>query len=242
MFWRQGGDGRVVDDRDLMAVQATTLFRFDGRGRIVGSNEPNGKFAPRLFLGRTKDGHVARYGATVPDATLRRVEEIVEREPRGADLSPEPVAMDALREALSQHAPVTREAGGPAYWFPASIAVPSHVIQLTDANRDLARDTFRWLYDDLPGWAPGFAVVEDGLAVSVCYSSRNGVDAAEAGVDTLPDYRGRGHAGAVTAAWSAAIRASGRIPLYSTAWDNLASHAVARRLGLVMYGVDMSWA
>lgn len=223
-----------------MAIQAETLFRFDGRGRIVGSNEPNGRFAPRLFLGRTRDGHVVRYGATLPDTIVRRVEEIVEREPHGADLSSEPVMMDALREALSQHAPVTREAGGPAYRFPASIAVASDVVQLTDANRDLARDTFRWLYDDLTGWAPGFAVIEDGVAVSVCFSSRIGVDAAEAGVDTLPDYRGRGYAGAVTAAWSAAIQASGRMPLYSTAWDNLASRAVARRLGLIMYGIDMS--
>jgi RimJ/RimL family protein N-acetyltransferase len=230
-----------LNDHDLMTIQAATLFRFDERGRIVGSNEPNGTFGPRLFLGRTKDGHVARYGSTVPDALIQRVEEIVEREPRVGDLTPEPVVMDELRAALSQHAPVSREAGGPAYRFPESIASPGNVVQLTDTNRDLARDSFRWLYDDLPGWAPAFAVVDDGVAVSVCYSSRNGIDAAEAGVDTQSDYRGRGYAPAVTAAWAAAIRASGRIPLYSTAWDNHASRAVARRLGLVMYGVDMSW-
>jgi len=224
-----------------MAIQAATLFRFDERGRIVGSNEPNGTFAPRLFLGRTKDGHVARFGATVPDSLVQRLEEIIDREPSVADLSPEPVSMDELREVLSQHAPVSREAGGPAYRFPESIAIPGNVVQLTDANCDFVRDAFTWLYDDLPGWAPGIAVVADGVAVSVCYSSRNGVDAAEAGVDTLPDYRGRGYAPAVTAAWGSAIRASGRIPLYSTGWDNLASQAVARRLGLIMYGVDMSW-
>jgi RimJ/RimL family protein N-acetyltransferase len=230
-----------LNDHDLMTIQAATLFRFDERGRIVGSNEPNGTFGPRLFLGRTKDGHVVRYGAAVPDDVIRRVDEIIEREPRVANLSPEPVVMDELRAALTQHAPVTREAGGPAYYFPEVIAVPANVVQLTDSNRDLVRDTFRWLYDDLPGWSPGFVVVVDGAAVSACCSSRIGIDAAEAGVDTLPDYRGRGYAPAVTAAWAAAIRASGRIPLYSTAWDNHASRAVARRLGLIMYGVDMSW-
>jgi RimJ/RimL family protein N-acetyltransferase len=231
-----------VNDHDLMTIQAATLFRFDERGRILGSNEPNGTFGPRLFLGRTKDGHVARYGVTLSNSVVHRIEEIVEREPRGSGLSPEPVRMDELREALSAHAPVSREAGGPAYRFPESITAPGNVTQLTDSNRDLTRETFRWLYDDLAGWAPGFAVVEDGQAVSVCFSSRNGVDAAEAGVDTLPDYRGRGYAVAVTAAWAAAIRESRRIPLYSTGWDNLASQAVARRLGLIMYGVDMSWA
>ena len=29
-----------MDDRELMEIQAATLFRFDERGRIVGSNEP----------------------------------------------------------------------------------------------------------------------------------------------------------------------------------------------------------
>jgi hypothetical protein len=230
-----------VNDRELMEIQAGILFQYDTNGRILGSNEPNGTFGPRLFLGRTKDGHVARFGATVPEEVVRQLTEIVEREPRGGELSADLTEMAAIRDALAQHAPISREAGGPAYRFPESIVVPSNVVQLTDANRDLTRETFRWLYDDLAGHAPGFAVVADGVAVSVCYSSRIGQAAAEAGVDTLPDYRGRGYAGAVTAGWAAAIRASGRIPLYSTGWDNLASQAVARRLGLIVYGADMSW-
>ncbi|HZS91689.1 MAG TPA: GNAT family N-acetyltransferase, partial [Chloroflexota bacterium] len=45
---------------------------------------------------------------------------------------------------------------------------------------------------------------------------------------------------AVVAGWARAIRASGRIPLYSTSWDNHASQAVARKLGLVQYGTDLS--
>jgi RimJ/RimL family protein N-acetyltransferase len=230
-----------VNDRELMEIQAGILFQYDANGRILGSNEPNGTFGPRLFLGRTKDGHVARFGATVPKAVVRQLEEIVKREPSGGDLSADPVEMQAIREALSQHAPVSREAGGPAYRFPESFAVPDNVVQLTAENRDLVKETFRWLFDELDDWAPGFAVVADGVAVSVCYSSRIGSQAAEAGVDTLPDYRGRGYAPAVTAGWATAVRGSGRIPLYSTAWDNLASQAVARRLGMIVYGSDMSW-
>ena len=67
--------------------------------------------------------------------------------------------------------------------------------------------------------------------------------AAEAGVETLEPYRGHGYAAVVAAGcagWAHAIRATGRIPLYSTSWDNLASQGVARRLRLVQYGTDLS--
>jgi hypothetical protein len=44
----------------------------------------------------------------------------------------------------------------------------------------------------------------------------------------------------VTAAWAAAIRASGRTPLYGTSWTNTASLEVARKLGLVVFASDWS--
>ncbi len=42
------------------------------------------------------------------------------------------------------------------------------------------------------------------------------------------------------ASWASATRATGQIPLYSTSWDNHASRAVARELGLVQYAADLS--
>ncbi|MDQ3856704.1 MAG: GNAT family N-acetyltransferase, partial [Chloroflexota bacterium] len=33
---------------------------------------------------------------------------------------------------------------------------------------------------------------------------------------------------------------TGKVPLYSTSWDNSASQAVARKLGLVQYATDLS--
>ena len=78
--------------------------------------------------------------------------------------------------------------------------------------------------------------------MAVCCSSRVTGRAAEAGVNTLEGYRGRGYAPAAVAAWAAAVRASGRLPLYSTSWDNVASQGVARKLGLVLYGADLSFA
>lgn len=232
-----------MNDRELMEIRADTLFTYDARGRMLQSNEPreqDRRPAPRLFLGRTRDGHVVRVGSTVPDSLTRRLAEIIAREPLADDLHTLPAAVEALRDALARYAPVTEESG-PTYRFPSEIAPPGAVIRLTNANRALLRMTFSWLYGTVEDWQPCFAVVHDGAAVSVCFSSRAAARAAEAGVETLPDFRGRGYASAVTAAWGAAVREQGRVPLYSTGWENFASQGVARRVGLIPFGVSMSW-
>jgi predicted GNAT family acetyltransferase len=84
-----------------------------------------------------------------------------------------------------------------------------------------------------------FALVVDGHAVAVCASVRHTSVADEAGVDTAASFRGRGFAGQVAAAWAQAVRAESRIPLYSTSWQNDASRAVARKLGLAQFGSDL---
>jgi hypothetical protein len=233
-----------MNDRDLMDIYADTLFTYDARGRMLRSNEPREQErrpAPRLYLGCTTAGHVVRFGTGVPDALVARLKEIVGRLPQVDDLHTPPATLTVMREALERDAPVTTEEGGPVYRFPASIVPQGEVVQLTEANLELVRDTYPSLREELADWWPCFAATQAGAAVSVCFSSRVGTQADAAGVDTLPAFRGRGYAAAVTAAWGAAIREAGRIPLYSTAWANLASQGVARRAGLILFGADMSW-
>ena len=91
---------------------------------------------------------------------------------------------------------------------------------------------------ELDDCQPYLAVIEDSQAVSICRSVRLSSRAHEAGVDTLEDYRRRGHATSAVVAWALAVRALNLIPLYSTSWDNVASQGVVQRLGLVQYGVD----
>jgi predicted GNAT family acetyltransferase len=102
----------------------------------------------------------------------------------------------------------------------------------------------RLLERNFRGWVPGeiaagrspvLAVVEDGVPVSVCFCARRSDVAAEAGLETAEAFRGRGFGPRVTAAWALSIRASRRVPLYSTSWTHHASLAVARKLGLVAY-------
>ena len=81
-------------------------------------------------------------------------------------------------------------------------------------------------------------MVEGDRAVSICCSARIAPAAAEAGVDTLPEYRGRGYGLAVTAHWAQQVQLSGRLALYSTWWENAASLALVRRLGGQLYAED----
>ena len=98
-----------------------------------------------------------------------------------------------------------------------------------------------WLDSEIPACSPIVPVMDHGYLVSVCFcATRNTAPAVEAGLETAAAFRGRGLAPRVTAAWACAIRASGRIPLYSTSWSNAASLAVARKLGLVQYASDWS--
>jgi hypothetical protein len=233
---------QTLDDHELMHVRADTLFTYDARKRMMRTNERVGRPAPRLFCGRTPGGHVVRIGEGMPVDMSRRVGEIFERRSLDGALRFSPAVLAEVREVLETHGRIAAEGGGPAYRFPASIEPHGEVVHLTDANRALVRDTFPWLFNEFADWQPCFAIARAGAAVSVCFSSRNGVRAAEAGVETLPDYRGRGYAVALTAAWGAAIRAEGRVPLYSTAWDNHVSQAVARRAGLILFGTDATWA
>jgi RimJ/RimL family protein N-acetyltransferase len=63
--------------------------------------------------------------------------------------------------------------------------------------------------------------------------------AHEAGVETVPTFRGRGFAAQVVAAWVGAVREMGFVPLYSTSWENEASRSVARKLSLIQFGSDL---
>jgi len=250
-----------MNELDLMRVRADTLFAHNAAGRMIASNEPSGRPAPRLFLERTTGGYVFRFGEAVSDRLAEELSARIARLPLPGDPCA-PVPEDAaLRVALEREAPVVREGGGPAYRFPAlapgtpftrgtpgptgatAIAALSDDLAAVDeGNAWLLRWTFPGLDGEIGARQPCFAVVQDGAAVSVCFSSRVGTRATEAGLETLPHFRGRGFAVAVTAAWGAAVSRANLIPLYSTSWDNLASQAVARRLGLVLFGADASWS
>jgi len=201
-------------DRDLLHIQLRTLFRLDHLGRLASPG-------PRIFIGSAGAHRIVRARADIPETTVRAWL-------RCADDT-------ELRARVESHAPVSAEYRGPAFVLPNQ--QPSSVATTIGGSTILHPELVGrgWKLDEQ---APYVGVVREGHVVAVCYSSRWSDLAAEAGVETVAAYRGRGLAREVVRAWAAAVQATGRYALYSTTWENEASRRVAERLGGHRYGED----
>jgi RimJ/RimL family protein N-acetyltransferase len=230
----------TLNDRDLMELKANALFTHDAAGRILTSNESDPERAPRLFLGRTPDGNVWRFRDDLSDNVAANLERLCREEPPLANPRQRPVLFDALKAVLEAREPVVDVWEGPAWYVPRPLSEIDGAVAIGSENRDLLEEHFPYAAEHLDEQWHVFAVVVDGVAVSTCYSSRLTPAAAEAGAFTVEDYRGRGYVGWAVAAWGNTLLASGRVPIYSTSWDNAASQGVARKLGLPLFGAELS--
>ena len=229
-----------VSDAELMKIQVEVLFTQNEHGHLQRINEPFGATgpAPRFFFGYTNAGSICRFRHDLPDDVIAQLQEVAAAEPMPMNSQKTPRNRRQFGDILQSHAPIEQVWIGPAYRFPEHITPPTNVIQLSCENAGLLKGDFAEMVSELNNSHPYLAVIEDSQVVSICQSARLSSRAHEAGVDTMPGYRQRGYATSVVAAWALAARALNRIPLYSTSWDNVASQSVARRLGLVQYGVD----
>ena len=237
----------MSSDFDLMQIQVTALYRHDERNRLLAVNEPgpsqpNDLPPPRLFFGRTRAGHIWRFRHDLPGSLVAELAAMLAVEPVAADLSRPLRCLQAVQATLARASPLSGMWSGPAWRFPVEIPQFEHkAIPVTSTDDELVRLLSPVLVaDELPWRLPCLALLDGGRMASVCFSARNTPIAAEAGVETLEEFRGRGYATAVVAAWARAVRQEGRIPLYSTSWNNLASRSVARKLGLILYGANFS--
>ena len=230
----------MLDDRELLDAHARALFRHDARSRLLTVNEPGGVGAPaaRLFFARARTCNLWRFRADLPGALAEELEALCADEPVGAGLDGAPRYADEYARLLETHAPVRETEAGPAYYFDEYAEPSGQLLTITESDGELLRGGFEDFADELPAWQPFVALVEGGRAVSVCRSVRITGAAHEAGVETLPGFRGRGYAKGVTARWARIVRDMGALPMYSTSWENTSSRAVARKLGLTMYAAD----
>jgi GNAT acetyltransferase-like protein len=207
----------------------------DSHRRIVTTAEPRARSAPFFMLIRGTSDVAWGVRDDVSDEIANELDRLAIEEPPVGDFQAPPLHADVYLSLVGGQI-----VSGPAFRFPDEIA-DSADITLID-RLDLLERNFRgWIAAEIPWCSPIVAVMDGGYPVSVCFcATRNSAPAVEAGVETAAAFRGRGLAAHVTAAWACAIRASGRIPLYSTSWSNAASLAVARKLGLVQYASDWS--
>ncbi len=228
-------------------LHLNTLFVLNGDGRITSTREPGPSPGPLLSLVRGSTGCAWAVRADVPADAARELDGIAREEPPVVNVRHPPVhgarylslLTDAIRSGQEAAAKL-RQSAGPAFAFPDTVTQSDEVVIVEDER--LLQHNFRgWVAGEIAaGRSPVTAVIRDGYPVSICFSARCSDVAAEAGVETAEAFRGRGFGSRVTAAWAVAIRASGRIPLYSTSWTNSASLALARKLGLIAYASNWS--
>lgn len=207
------------------------MFRCDGQGRLTGD-------APLLYILRTTDAVLCRSHAVISDAAAAQMQTLAEA-PRGR---PGKWAEDYARylSLMKPIAAVTAIRAGPLYAFPDDAPAISGCVAIDRTNLKLLEGPLNEWIEDAEHGVPMVAAVVHRRAVSVCASVRVSATVHCAGVETAPDYRGQGFAPRVVAAWAKMVRASGAEPFYATTFDNLASQAVARRLGLNLIGSEFS--
>jgi GNAT superfamily N-acetyltransferase len=179
----------------------------------------------------------------VPIKTVAELRALLAAEPVGAALDgTPPLTAERVRAVLAADRPLGAEWRGPAFAFPANISGPTlgeeARVVLVDASNSGIAGSFGLAAADFPLALPCTTVLHRGEAAAVCHAARRTATAAEAGVRTLPGFRGRGFGAAAVAAWAGEARRLGLVPLYSCAWENAASRGVARRLGLRLYAED----
>ncbi len=240
----RNADLAPFDDLALARLRVDALFTRDALGDLVSINElepdpPPGP-APRVYLGLTTAGIVRAWRHDVPPEMRAAIGRLCDEHP--AALENLDAFVSRLEQTLARHdnGNVLGEIStGPAYTFPDPLAVPAGASLMQPGQEAPLAAHFPYKLAWLRESWPCYAMISGGQAVSICSSSRRTAHVAEAGVDTVPEFRGRGYAALVTAAWASAIRSAGITPVYSTSADNHASQAVARKLGLRECGWDV---
>ena len=243
-YYQKKGEENLISDFELMVIRADTLFIHDAKGRLKFINKPIApeKYpAPRLFIGRTEVGSVYRFRYDLPTIIRNQLEELIllESPPRG--IAQQPDYLGTVKKILSSHASIQRMYSGPAFQFPDVLDRTAEAVGVDKHNAELLEFGFSDTIDELDHIQPCMVVLEAGRAVSICCSVRKSLKAEEAGVETLVSYRGKGYAARAVAGWAQAIKEKGRIPLYSTSWDNGASQRVAQKLGMIPFGADFNF-
>jgi hypothetical protein len=237
----------VTRDLDLLRVDLETSFLLSAPSRLERQNDPDETAGPRLVLLGCDAGNVFAVRDDIDDATFEAIATIVAAAPPWREAGSAPPCLPALLAALQ----AGLESVSPGVIFLLRNGHPSagRVQIVGDDAPEGERLLARLHRDGFPPslvnagfrsrsdfWPPWVVALEDGEIAATAFAARLGARGVEVGVYTFEAFRGRGLAGAVTAAWSAHPALVGRTLFYSTQWTNLASQRVAAKLGLRRIG------
>jgi hypothetical protein len=241
-----------MNARELLQLQAATLFVLSRDGRIVRSNDPEHSDPPRMYLAGCETGCIVRLRDDVDARTSKAIEDLVAQEPPMTEPGATPRFAERYRELLHDEAPLTAHNYGPVHCLPHGTPCPGDAATVCQgtaegdalwdrlATHGLSKSMVDMGFLDLTHfWEPWCVALIDGEIASIAFAARLGDRAAEIGVATMPQFRGRRLAAAVTAAWSALPMLQQRTLFYSTHRDNLASQRVIAQLGLPFIGASM---
>ncbi|HEY3081773.1 MAG TPA: GNAT family N-acetyltransferase, partial [Chloroflexota bacterium] len=225
-----------LTDLELLKIEAERSM--DDRYRLSGTCG--------VKISSTRDGQLLFVGSEVPDTVVPALIDAVDRSSLAPAPDREPPALAACRAILEPAcAPLSVDAG-PTYLIEPHVRAERRtpIVRSDGFPRERLRhlNPGNWEpdeWDDLLDGAlgPWAMAVAEGRVVSICHTPRSMTkQAAECGVWTHPDYRGRGYAAAVTATWADILRASGRCLFYCTDAQNFSSQRVAARLRLRLIG------
>ena len=226
---------------ELLQAHVETLYVLDDSGDMCTTNEPHPpgrRRAPAFHLSWTDWDYVFCFRHDVPVERRRQVEELVASQWPFRS-SEEPPEKDRYVEIRGEYCK-GRGGAGPAFVVPEGELPTGDATLVTRDNAHILQPGFAGWREEVDDVQPFYAVVVDDRAVSTCGTVRRSALGIEAGVDTLEGYRRRGYARRAVAAWCRAAREEELIGFYSTSWSNVASRALADRLGLQQFAIEFS--
>lgn len=208
------------------------IYQQTKQGKLTVINEPPFEQAPLVFLGVMTNGIIQKYSQQVDDLFQKRIKNTIQGQKD--DL------LVGLINQISDRVGLHEFTMGPTYVFPKIAEKTTETLLITEQNKELLKEDFRFIYVDYEAKKPCTVILKDKKVVSLCCSARQSNEAAEASVYTTKEYRSKGYGAIVTKAWAHEVQQQGKVALYSTTWDNFASQGVARTLGLKQYGVGIA--
>ena len=199
-------------------------LRLEGKGiieeRFIREVEViPGEEVPLTLIAGLADGKVVVY---YDEMLSRDLQEALAASSADLEFS----TFNPLLDVLQRHGMQCEVGHYKTYVFPSIPDIDKDVHCLSKNDQEVKTFGFEGFAEQV------YAIEREGRVVSACVSTRENEKCGEAWVFTASEHRHQGFAQKVVNAWARSLMSAGKIPFYSHKMDNLASAALAGRLGL----------